>query len=105
MRAAAEPGRDMRAAVELMITNPQGERVRWTGQFYRLTGPPARRRLVLETPVDLRGVSITPWPPAHRERPTSFSAPLWPDRWWPEPVPEPRQALPARALPDDVGGG
>ena len=56
MRAAAEPGRDMRAAVELMITNPQGERVRWTGQFYRLTGPPARRRLVLETPVDLRGI-------------------------------------------------
>ena len=59
MRRAAEPGRDMRAAVELVITNPQGERVRWTGQFYRLTGPPARRRLVLETPIDLRGVSIT----------------------------------------------
>jgi hypothetical protein len=59
MGRAAEPGHDMRAAAELVITNPQGERVRWTGQFYRLTGPPARTRLVLEAPIELRGVSIT----------------------------------------------
>jgi hypothetical protein len=29
MRRAAEPGRDMRAAIELIMTNAQGERVHW----------------------------------------------------------------------------
>jgi hypothetical protein len=57
MRQAAEPGRDMRATIELVLTNPQSERVRWTGQFYRLAGK--WKRLVLDSPVDLRGVSIT----------------------------------------------
>jgi hypothetical protein len=59
MRRAAEPGHDERAAVELVITNAQGERVHWTGQFYRLDGSEARKRLVLDSPVDLRSVSIT----------------------------------------------
>jgi len=59
MRRAIEPGRDMRASFELVMTNAQGERVRWGGQFYRLGGLQAKKRLVFDSPVDLRGVSVS----------------------------------------------
>ncbi len=57
MAAALEPGRDMRANVEFLIDNPRDERVRWTGQFFRTTSP-AVRRVVLDSPDDLAGVSV-----------------------------------------------
>jgi hypothetical protein len=56
MRSAGEPGRDMRATFDLVMTNAQGERVRWGGQFYRLGGLQAKKRLVFDSPIDLRGV-------------------------------------------------
>ena len=59
MRRAVEPGGDMRAGVELIMTNAHGERVRWQGEFYRIDGANPRKRLVLESPEDLRGVSVT----------------------------------------------
>jgi hypothetical protein len=59
MRRAVEPGGDLRAGVELVMTNPHGERVAWQGEFYRIDGANPRKRLVLESPPDLRGVSIT----------------------------------------------
>jgi hypothetical protein len=59
MRRAVEPPGDMRAAIEFMITNAEGESVHWTGSFYRMDGPSARMRIVLENPLDLRGVSVT----------------------------------------------
>jgi hypothetical protein len=59
MRAATEPGRDMRATFELVLTNQNGERSEWGGQFYRTSGATARQRIVLESPVDLRGVCLT----------------------------------------------
>ena len=59
MRRAVEPGGDMRAGVELVVTNAHGERVRWQGEFYRIDGANPRKRLVLESPDDLRGVSVT----------------------------------------------
>jgi len=57
MAAALEPGRDMRANVEFLIDNTRGERVRWTGRYYRTTTPPAKR-VVLDAPGDLAGVSV-----------------------------------------------
>jgi hypothetical protein len=59
MRRAAEPGRDMTARVELIMTNAHGERVRWDGEFYRISGASPSRRIVIDSPVDLRGVSVT----------------------------------------------
>lgn len=58
MNAALEPGRDMRAAVEFIIDNEKGERVRWTGSYLRMSEP-ARKRFVLDYPADLRGVAVT----------------------------------------------
>lgn len=57
MAAALEPGRDMRANLEFLIDNTRGERVRWTGHYYRTTTPPAKR-VVLDGPADLAGVSV-----------------------------------------------
>lgn len=59
VRRALEPGHDMRARVEFVMTNPDGERVYWEGEFYRVGGPNPRKRFVLESPVDLRGVSVS----------------------------------------------
>lgn len=57
MAAALEPGRDMRAKVEFLIDNGRGERVRWIGRYYRTTTP-AVKRIVLDSPDDLAGVSL-----------------------------------------------
>jgi hypothetical protein len=57
MAAALEPGRDMRATVEFLIDNGRGERVRWAGRYYRTTTP-AVKRIVLDAPDDLAGVSV-----------------------------------------------
>lgn len=59
MRTALEPGRDMRASVELIMTNARGERVTWTGKYYRLDGEHARKRIVFDSPPDLRDVSVS----------------------------------------------
>jgi len=58
MQRAVEPGKDMRAEVELIISNESAERVQWSGHFYRLSGAKTRRRLVVESPLDLRGVCV-----------------------------------------------
>lgn len=58
MNDALEPGRDMRAAVEFVIDNEKGERVRWMGTYVRMSEP-ARKRFVLDHPADLRGVAVT----------------------------------------------
>jgi hypothetical protein len=59
MQRAAEPGRDMRAGFAFVITNARGERVHWTGQYYRTSRPAPRKRLAFDAPVDLRGVSVS----------------------------------------------
>jgi hypothetical protein len=58
MRQAVEPGKDMRAEVELAIASESGEHISWSGHYYRQSGPSARIRLVFEAPPDLRGTCI-----------------------------------------------
>jgi outer membrane lipoprotein-sorting protein len=58
MRHAVEPGKDMRATVELAVTNAKGESVRWSGRLYRRSGPDARTRIVFDEPLDLRGTEV-----------------------------------------------
>lgn len=57
MAAALEPGADMKADVEFLIYNDRGEQVRWTGRYLRTTTPPVKR-VVLDAPADLAGVSV-----------------------------------------------
>ena len=59
VRQALEPGKDMRAAVEFEIANGSGDSARWTGSYYRISGPDTRTRLVFDSPADLRGTAIT----------------------------------------------
>jgi outer membrane lipoprotein-sorting protein len=59
MRAAAEPGKDMKANVIFTITNERAENVKWTGKFYRRTGPPTTMRIAFEAPPDLKGTAVT----------------------------------------------
>ena len=59
MRRAVEPGGDRQTGCELVMTNPHGEASAWQGDFYRIDGANPRKRLVLESPDELRGVSVT----------------------------------------------
>lgn len=59
MRAAVEPGKDMRAGVVFTITNDRGEMVKWTGQLYRRSAPAPMARLVFDSPMDLRGTEVS----------------------------------------------
>jgi hypothetical protein len=58
MRRAAEPGQDMRAKIEFVMTNDGGERVQWAGGYYRRSGADAVARLVFHSPPDIRGVEV-----------------------------------------------
>jgi hypothetical protein len=57
-RQAGMPGKDMRASCDFEIVNARGESVHWTGSYYRRSQPDQRARLVLETPIDLRGTEV-----------------------------------------------
>ncbi len=59
MTTASEPGKDMRANVVLTMTNQRAETVKWTGKFYRRTGPPTTIRIAFDAPADLRGTQVT----------------------------------------------
>ena len=59
MRAAMEPGKDMRASVVFTITDEGGEVVKWTGHLYRRNGAAARVRMVFDEPLDLRGTAVS----------------------------------------------
>jgi hypothetical protein len=58
VQGATAPGKDMRATIEFEIVNAKGERVHWGGSYYRRGAPDARMRLVLDSPVDLRGTEV-----------------------------------------------
>ena len=58
MRRAIEPAKDMRAELDVEMTNTDGESVHWTGKLYRRGGTDARMRLVFESPLDLRGTEV-----------------------------------------------
>jgi hypothetical protein len=57
-RKATALGNDMRADVSFELANARGERVLWTGSYYRRNQPDTRVRLVLDTPADLRGIEV-----------------------------------------------
>jgi len=57
-RRATAQGKDMRATVEFELVNARGERVLWTGSYYRRNEPDTRVRLVLDSPADLRGIEV-----------------------------------------------
>jgi hypothetical protein len=58
MRAALEPGQDMRARLAIDAVNELDERVRWTGRWYRRHGEQPTHLVVLETPSELRGIWV-----------------------------------------------
>lgn len=59
MEKALEPGKDLRAEVQLVIVNPGGETVEWSGRYYRLGDGKLRKKIVFEEPVDIRGIEIS----------------------------------------------
>src|SRR5207245_305963 len=60
MRAALEPGKDMRATFDLEITNPKPDQsIHWVGTYYRRGGRDARTRIAFDAPVDLRGTQVS----------------------------------------------
>jgi hypothetical protein len=70
MRKASEPGQDMKANFELAIGNTGGEKVSWSGRYYRAgSGEGARVHIAFEHPLELRGTEIT-----IRRRPDGLSA-------------------------------
>lgn len=61
-RQAMALGTDMRADVVFELANARGERVHWTGSYYRRNQPDTRVRLVLDAPADLRGIEVVTRP-------------------------------------------
>jgi len=59
MRGATAVGKDMRATVSFEIVNAKGESVHWAGSYYRRNVPDERIRLVIDSPIDLRGTEVT----------------------------------------------
>ena len=59
MADALETARDLRASATFIIESEHGERIRWSAQYYRRSGPDGRMRLIFEDPIDLRGVDLT----------------------------------------------
>jgi hypothetical protein len=74
-RRATAPGKDMRATCDLEIVNAQGESVHWAGSYYRRSEPDRRARLVLDSPVDLRGTEVVVTPDDGRGSSTSIYLP------------------------------
>lgn len=61
-RQAMTLGTDMRADVDFALANARGERILWTGSYYRRNQPDTRVRLVLDAPADLRGIEVVTRP-------------------------------------------
>jgi hypothetical protein len=59
MRDATAAGKDMRATISFEMVNAKGESVHWAGSYYRRNVPDERMRLVLDSPIDLRGTEVT----------------------------------------------
>jgi len=62
VQQATSPGKDMRANVDFEMTNATGESIHWAGTLYRRNVPDRRVRLVLDSPVDLRGTEVVLMP-------------------------------------------
>jgi outer membrane lipoprotein-sorting protein len=62
VRGATAPGKDMRATFDFEIVNSKGESVHWTGSYYHRSVPDERLRLVIDSPIDLRGTEVTVTP-------------------------------------------